>query len=186
MKTNYILAIVSLVIGLGAVFTNHADRNNLYPVWKYRTDRINKEKIRLVSANYLADLIYRKEQGITILDTRSSDEYEEYHIPTSIPYNEQNLLSVLKSSDKVILYGDKNYSYLSEIPGNLAGKIYNLSGGADEWFSMVLFPDFSKIHVRNRQALEKIINRSRYFGGTPQNINLLNISTRSSRFREGC
>src|SRR4030042_4474807 len=133
MKTNYILAIVSLVIGLGAVFTNHADRNNLYPVWKYKTDRINKEKIRLVSANYLADLIYRKEQGITILDTRSSDEYEEYHIPTSIPYNEQNLLSVLKSSDKVILYGDKNYNYLSEIPESLSGQVYNLSGGTDDW-----------------------------------------------------
>jgi len=186
MKTNYILAIASFIIGISAVFTNHTDRNNLYPIWKYRTDRINKEKIRLISANYLSDLIYRKEQGITILDTRSSAEYEEYHIPTSVPYNEQNLLSVLKSSDKVIFYGDKNYDYLSEIPANLSGKIYNLSGGADEWFSMVLFPDFSKIHVRNRQTLEKIINRSRYFGGTPQNINLLNISTRSSRFREGC
>jgi rhodanese-related sulfurtransferase len=186
MKTNYILAIASFIIGISAVFTNHADKNNLYPVWKYRTDRINKEKIRLISANYLSDLIYRKEQGISILDTRSSADYEEYHIPTSIPYNEQNLLSVLKSSDKVILYGDKNYNYLSEIPANLSGKIYNLSGGVDKWYSMVLFPDFSKIHVRNKQTLEKIINRSGYFGGTPQNINLLNISTRSSRFREGC
>jgi hypothetical protein len=186
MKTNYILAITTFIIGISAVFTNHADRNNIYPAWKYRTDRIDKEKIRLISANYLSDLIYRKQQGITILDTRSSPEYEEYHIPTSVPYNEQDLLSVLKSSEKVILYGDGNYSYLSEIPANLSGKIYNLSGGADEWFSMVLFPDFSKIHVRNRQTLEKIIDRSRYFGGTPQNANLLNISTRSSRFREGC
>jgi rhodanese-related sulfurtransferase len=186
MKTNNILAIASFIIGIAAVFTNHADRNNLYPVWKYRTDRINKEKIRLISANYLSDLIYRKEQGITILDIRSGAEYEEYHIPASIPYNEQDLLSVLKSSDKVILYGDKNYNYLSEIAANLSGKIYNLSGGADEWFNLVLFPDFSKIHVRNRLTLEKIINRSRYFGGTPQNIDLLNISTRSSRFREGC
>ena len=186
MKTNFILAIASLIIGLGAVFTNHANRNNLYPEWKYRTDRIDQEKIRFISANYLADLIYRKEQGITILDTRCSAEYEEYHIPTSVPYNEQHLLSVLNSSDKVVLYGDKNYNYLSEIPANLSGKIYNLSGGTDEWFNMVLFPDFSKIKVRNNQALEKIINRSRYFGGTPQNIDLLKISTRSNRFREGC
>src|SRR4030042_4485293 len=125
MKTNYILAIVSLVIALGAVVTNHADRNNLYPVWKYKTDRIDREKVRLISANWLADLVYRKEQGITILDTRSIAEYEEYHIPTSVLYNEQNLLSVLKSSEKVILYGDKNYNYLSEIPANLSGKIYN-------------------------------------------------------------
>jgi hypothetical protein len=186
MKTNYILVIVSFIIGISAVFTNHADKNNLYPTWKYTTNRINKEKIKLISAYYLADLVYRKEPGITIMDTRSSDEYEEYHIPTSVPYNEQNLLSMLKSSDKVILYGDKNYNYLSQLPVNLSGKIYNLSGGVDEWFSMVLFPDFRKIKVRNKQALEKIIDRSRYFGGTPQNTDLLNISKRSSRFREGC
>jgi rhodanese-related sulfurtransferase len=186
MKTNYILAIASLIIGLGAVFTNYADRNNLYPIWKYRTDSFDKEKIRLISANWLAELVYRKEQGITILDTRSIAEYEEYHIPTSIPYNEKDLASLLKSSDKIILYGDINYNYLSEVPANLSGKIYNLNGGVDEWFSMVLFPDFRKIKVRNKQALEKIIDRSRYFGGTPQNTDLLNISTRSNRFREGC
>jgi len=186
MKTNNILAILAFIIGISAVFTNYADRNNLYSVWTYRTDRIDNETIRLISANCLADLVYLKEQGITILDTRSIAEYEEYHIPTSIPYNEQDLVSLLKSSEKVILYSDKNYNYLSEVPANLSGKIYNLNGGIDEWFSMVLFPDFSKIHVRNRQTLEKIVNRSRYFGGTPQNINLLNISSRSGRFREGC
>src|SRR4030042_3615079 len=51
-----ILAFASFVIGISAVFTNHANRNNLYPVWKYKTDRINKEKIRLVSANYLSEI----------------------------------------------------------------------------------------------------------------------------------
>jgi hypothetical protein len=186
MKTNYILVIASLIISLGAVFTNHAGRNNLYPAWKYKTDRINKEKVRLISANHLADIVYQKEQGITILDARSIAEYKEYHIPNSIPYIDKDLESVLKSSDKVILYGDKNYSYLSEIPRKLSGKIYYLSGGVDEWFNMVLFPDFRKIKVRNKLALEKIINRSKYFGGAPLNTDLLNISTRSGRFREGC
>jgi rhodanese-related sulfurtransferase len=186
MKTNNILALIALVIGIPAVFTNHAARNNLYPIWKYYSYRIEKEKIRFISANYLADLIYRKKYGIIILDTRSKAAYEEYHIPTSIPYNEQDLLSALKSSDKVVLYGDKNYKYQSEIPANLPAKIFNLDGGIDEWFNMVLFPDFSKIKVRNQQNLERIINRSRYFGGTPQNTDRLNITTRSKHFREGC
>ena len=186
MKINNILAALAFITGISAIFTHHADRNNLYPTWKYKTDRIEKEKIRLISVDNLADLVYQKEQGMTILDVRTDVEYEQYHIPTAILYNEQDLLSALNSSDKVILYGKKDYPYLSEIPNKFSGKIYNLNGGIEEWFSIVLFPDFSSVQVRNRQLLEKIINRSRYFGGKPQNIDSLNISARSSRFREGC
>lgn len=186
MKTNNILAILAFITGISAIFTDHAERNNLYPSWKYKTHRIEKGRIRLISADHLADLVYHKERGITILDARSNMDYTEYHIPTAILYNEQDLLSALNSSEKVILYGKEDYSYLSEIPESFSGKIYNLNGGIKDWFSIVLFPDFRNIQVRNRQTLEKIINRSRYFGGKPQNIDLLNISVRSSRFREGC
>lgn len=186
MRINYILAILALISGIIALFTNYSEKNNLYPSWKYRTEKISNNKIRLISANHLADLVANKERGITIIDTRTKAEYEEYHIPGAIPYSEQDLLSASKSSKKVILYGDKNYNYLSEVPANMKGKIHYLRGGIDEWINTVLFPDFSKFKVRNKQTLEKIIDRSRYFGGTPQNTDLLNIITRSSHFREGC
>jgi hypothetical protein len=51
---------------------------------------------------------------------------------------------------------------------------------------MILFPDFSKMQVRNKQKLETIVERSRYFGGAALNSDILNISKKSSRFREGC
>ena len=186
MRINYILAILALISGIIALFTDYSEKNNLYPSWKYRTEKISNNNIRLISANHLADLVSAKERGITIIDARTKAEYEEYHIPGAIPYSEQDLLSYSKLSKKVILYGDDEYSYLSRIPADLRKKIYNLNGGIDGWFSMILFPDFSKMQVRNKQVLEKIIERSRYFGGTSQNTNLLNTSTRSSRFREGC
>ena len=186
MRINYILAILALISGITALFTNYSEKNNLYPSWKYRTEKISNNKIRLISANHLADLVANKERGMTIIDARTKPEYDEYHIPGAIPYSEQDLLSASKSSEKVILYGDDKYSYLSAIPADLRKKTYNLNGGINEWLSMILFPDFSKMQVRNKQILEKVIEQSRYFGGTPQNAELLNISTRTSHFREGC
>jgi hypothetical protein len=110
MRINYILAILAFIAGITAVFTNFTEKNNLYPSWKYRTERIDNNKIRLISANYLADLVEQKVQGITLMDTRTSAEYEKYHIPGAVPYSEQDLLSASGSSMKVILYGDEKYS----------------------------------------------------------------------------
>jgi hypothetical protein len=61
-----------------------------------------------------------------------------------------------------------------------------LSGGIKAWYDLVLFPDFQQFQVRNRQQLEEIIAKSRYFGGTPQNIQRLNLTERADRYREGC
>ena len=38
----------------------------------------------------------------------------------------------------------------------------------------------------DKEKLEQIINRSKYFGGTPRNTQLLNITMRESSYREGC
>jgi hypothetical protein len=56
----------------------------------------------------------------------------------------------------------------------------------EAWYSQVLFPDFSQLRVRNRELLEHILRRSRFFGGTPQNTQVLNIEVRETRYREGC
>jgi hypothetical protein len=50
----------------------------------------------------------------------------------------------------------------------------------------VLFPDFLNYHVRNRDHLDHILRRSRFFGGEPQNTQVLNIEARENRYREGC
>ena len=68
----------------------------------------------------------------------------------------------------------------------LPGKVYVLKGGIDAWYSLVLFPDFIEYQVRNNEKLEQIISRSMYFGGSPRNTQLLNITVRESRYREGC
>ena len=83
MKINSILALLAILGGISAAFTNHSARNHLYPSWKYDKERIQGKKIRYISANYLADLLYQKEKGITILDIRNEKAFREYHIPSA-------------------------------------------------------------------------------------------------------
>lgn len=186
IKINYVLALLALIVGISAAFTNHSEKNHLYPEWKYKTSPIENGKVRYISANHLADLVYNREQKVTILDLRSEAEYMEYHIPGAIHLTEPNMLSDPGASGKLVFYGKDAREKVTVFLPDTRMKMYILYGGLEEWYRIVLFPDFVNMQVRNRQTLESIINRSRYFGGQPKNIQELNITLRSSQFREGC
>lgn len=186
MKINSILALLAIVGGISAAFTNHSARNNLYPSWKYDKERIQGKKIRYISATHLADLLYQKEQGIIILDLRNEKAYDEYHIPSAVPYEQGNKYPDKDLSGATIIYGIAGDDQLNEISKDLPGKVYVLKGGIDEWYSLVLFPDFIEYQVRNNENLKQIVGRSMYFGGSPRNTQLLNITVRESHYREGC
>lgn len=184
MKINYILASLALVTGITASFTNHSSRNNLYPAWKFEKGKIDGNRIRYVSASHLADLLYQKEQGLRILDARSVEDYEKYHISSAQVFN--NGQSSGAKDDLIVLYGSGGNVEIPGIAKQLPGRVYVLKGGIEEWYRLVLFPDFSELQIRNRQTLERILDRSLYFGGSPRNSQLLNITERTNRFREGC
>jgi len=186
MKINSILALLAIIGGISAAFTNHSARNNLYPSWKYDKERIQGKKIRYISANYLADLLFQKEQGITILDIRKKEAYGEYHIPSAMQYNPGDLNRGQVPSGTTIIYGYSNDDQLNKISIDIPGEVYVLKGGIGAWYSVVLFPDFFEYQVRNNEKLQQIISRSVYFGGSPRNTQLLNIKVRESRYREGC
>ncbi len=186
MKINHILASLAILGGISAAFTNYSERNHLYPTWKYEKDRIQGEKVHFISATYLADLLYQKESGITILDMRDEEAFEEYHIPLAKLPGEGDEISEGDSGSLTIIYGVEDDPKLYQISEALPRKVYVLKGGIESWYKLVLFPDFNEVQIRNKDKLEHIINRSRYFGGSPRNTQLLNIQVRESRYREGC
>jgi hypothetical protein len=186
MKTNHILAILAIVGGMTAAFTKHAERNSLYPDWKFSTERIDGKKTRIISASHLADLIYKKDPIIIIYDTREWNAYEHYHIPQALQYDASLGSKATARSIITVLYGDQEDGDLFDLAGELPGRVYILKGGMDAWNSLVLFPDFMSFSVRNGDQLEHILRRSGFFGGLPQNSQLLNIEIRESRYREGC
>lgn len=186
MKTNHLLALLAIVGGVAAAFTKYSERNHMYPDWKYEKERIEGNSIRYISPQQLADLIYSKEPNLLIFDAREMEAYEKYHIPHSMQYKEGMFSEAGIGAGPVVFVGENGNTYLYELAGELPGRVYLLKGGMEAWNSIVLFPDFVKYHVRNNDQLEHIIRRSGFFGGKPQNTQLLNINVRESRYREGC
>jgi rhodanese-related sulfurtransferase len=184
MKTNQILALLAILGGFTAAFTSFSVKNDLYPTWKYESERVKGGKISYISAPHLADILYRKDQ-IVLLDLRAEDVYRTYHIPTALPFDKLDRNGDTKKISYVV-YGREQDVEGQELPEGLSGRIYVLKGGLEAWQTQVLFPDFAKYKVRNREALEHIIRRSKYFGGSPGNTQLLNIEQRQSSYREGC
>jgi rhodanese-related sulfurtransferase len=186
MRTNHILAILAIVGGITAAFTNHSASNNLYPDWTYQKERIDGKRVRFISSQQLADLLYNKEENMVIFDARDWEAYQTYHIPQALQYDAGLGSKAGIRSGTIVLYGDEQTPGLNSLARDLPGKVYVLKGGMEAWYSLVLFPDFIKYHVRNSGQLDHILRRSLFFGGKPQNTQLLNLNIRESRYREGC
>jgi hypothetical protein len=186
MKTNHILAILAIVGGTTAAFTKYSVNNDLYPDWKYQKERIEGKSVRFISPQHLADLIYSKDENILLFDTREWKAYGEYHIPNAVQYEEGIISKADFKSGTIVLYGDEEINGLYGLAREIPGRVYVLKGGMQAWYSLVLFPDFMKYHVRNGDQLDHILRRSRFFGGKPQNTQLLNINMRKNQYREGC
>jgi rhodanese-related sulfurtransferase len=185
MKINYILALLAIVGGLSAAFTSHTARNHLYPTWSTEKERVEGEKVHYISAHHLADLLYEK-QAVTLMDARNEDAYESYHIPTAVRLPEDQSLEKGRKGGISVLYGQEEDPELYRLARELPGRVFVLKGGMEAWYSMVLFPDLVAYRVRNSDQLMHIIRRSGFFGGEPQNTQLLNINLREDRYREGC
>ena len=185
MKTNQILALIAIAASLFAAFTSHSVKNNLFPTWEFESERVEGKKVDYISANHLANLLYKKEQGIVVLDLRSESEFTTYHIPSAMRY-EKGDKGPEQEKATFIVYGLESDAEVKALTQTLPGKVYVLEGGMESWNSLVLFPDFNYFRVRNSDALEQIIRKCRYFGGTPGNTQFLNIDVRQTHFREGC
>ncbi|MDF1575213.1 MAG: rhodanese-like domain-containing protein [Bacteroidales bacterium] len=186
MKINHLLAILAILAGISAAFTYHAGKNGLYPDWKFHKERLEGKRLGFISAHHLADLLYSKEDGIKLLDTRAKKDYEHYHIPRALWFDPGKGREKGQGAGIIIVYGEDEENGPYELARELPGKVYVLKGGMDAWHSLVLFPDFQTFHVRNSDLLEHVLRRSGFFGGKAQNTQLLNIEVRESRYREGC
>lgn len=185
MKTNYILALIAVLGGLTAAFTSHSVKNDLYPTWLTDSERIKGGKVDYISATHLADLLYQKNQVVVVLDVRAEEDYVKYHIPSASLYEKDMPEQDLKKLVYVV-YGLESEKEVLELKDEFPAKVYVLKGGLEAWRSLVLFPDFAQYKVRNREALEHIIRRSKYYGGSPGNTQVLNIEVRQNNYREGC
>jgi len=186
MKTNIFLASSAFVLGLMALFANYSEKTHLYPTWEFRKEKKENKKIKLISAIKLSEWIMQKKQGLVIIDMRKKEDYLKYHLPTAQLYNDSSFLPELGTGKNIVLYSAQNYIYLNKFQNELLDNVYHLEGGTESWYDKILFPDFNKFKVRNKELMNKIISTSRYFGGHPLNIDELEITNKNKWFREGC
>lgn len=185
MKTNHIFALLALLAGLFAAFTSHTERNHMYPTWKFEKSRMEGVKVHFISPHHLADLLYQKHE-LFLLDARNWSDYTDYHIPTALHYDGDQMLVDKKNTGSTILYGSGENEDLYALARDLPGKVYVLKGGMEAWYSLVLFPDMLEYKVRNSDQLMQLLRRCAFFGGQAQNTQVLNLNVRESRYREGC
>ena len=123
-----------------------------------------------VEAVALANWIIQGRDDFTLVDLRSTKDFDEYHIPSAQNLPMASLTSsVLAHNQKIVLCGEDGTQtakawYLLQAEGYK--DVYIVNGGMKAWHDQVLFP--TKTPATDAQVFDKLAQVARYFGGTPQ------------------
>ncbi|MEZ5069625.1 MAG: hypothetical protein R2751_01315 [Bacteroidales bacterium] len=192
MKTKITLALVAILLGASAAFTDYGKHNGSYPEWKTRSERADGSRQKVVSAPFLARMLFDREPGLVLLDLRSEKAFASYHIPGSWQPADVRESGLVEGADLLVLIGDSTLNQrklageMSVIPDGFDGRILVLEDGMTAWTDEVLFPDMLQWKVRSGQRLNEIHVLSHYFGGSPRNSQWMQVRQADSPFREGC
>jgi rhodanese-related sulfurtransferase len=126
-----------------------------------------------VDAIELAGWIRQRKPGLRVIDLRSSEEFEEYHIPRAEPMTIQALAAMpLRSSETVVLYsGGGAHAAQGWVFLRSRGfeNVYFLRGGLAEWIDQVMNPTLPKnASPQDVARFARTAELSRYFGGLPR------------------
>lgn len=153
---------------------------------KLKTD----ENINFVDAAQLANWIMEKRDDFVLVDMRSQNEFDEYHIPFALIVPEGRFIEEKQVESKKIVYyaGDQieQVELGSSMKVRVGENVFFLDGGLTSWMKEVIFPDLSFYTNEDSAQVEKIIKMSRYFGGRPKYIGVFKKRTSRKYLREGC
>jgi rhodanese-related sulfurtransferase len=149
VTTHRILAIAAATAGLLAAFASSPASRREEPV----------------AAMQLAEWIRARKPGLRIIDVRSSEEFEAYHVPGSKQRSRESLASMaVRPNDTVVLISDDG----ANVPHVSDGNVYVLRGGIRAWTADVLNPTLPhNASPEAAAAFKKASEMSRYFGGAP-------------------
>lgn len=112
-----------------------------------------------VTAIELAEWIKERRSDLRVVDVRTREEFETFHIPTAERIAIDSLaVSTLRPRDIIVLYSEggahaaQAWVFLRALGYD---KVYFLRGGVYDWLDQIVNP-------------EKASDMSRYFGGVPR------------------
>lgn len=163
----------AVIFGFFALIAGSPYNQNIASVNTKELSLIVEKELDHVNVETIADWIIKHKVDYRLIDIRSEKEFIEYHIP----YAQNISLSQLHHSDllrneKIVLYSEGGIHSAQAwflLKAMDYKNVYMLRGGLEEWKDKILFPSISSLDDSTKPELSaKIIEVSKYFGGTPQ------------------
>jgi len=185
-----ILGIIALLLGGVAALSGDPVRNGRMDAGLAYPNAIQGRQIAYLEPAQLAESLMARRRDMTVWDLRTETDFAGYHIPSAQHVSLSDLTSTKIPNDKtIILYAGEDQRVV-EIWADIAEQgfenVFVLQGGLGRWFDEILFPDLTVARGRDKDSLDKIKKRSRYFGGTPKQNDIGRTSKRRRYLREGC
>lgn len=181
---------VALVLAVGAIAAGDPRPDPLSPGEPMQVQRVADSRIRYLDPLELAEWLFAKSDDFALLDLRSQEEYERYHIPHAELFSVHGGdANALPSKPKLVAYLDGRSSSADAeafLSGSPIAEVYLLWGGVEGWAKRVLFPDLTRTRSLSAEDVKRIGRLSRYFGGTPRLLEKHTGRTPGVYLREGC
>jgi hypothetical protein len=173
MGRNTKAGLLACLLGLIAAFAGNPYKGTRVTIDATDLAAIVQREVDHVAPADLADWIVRGKSDYRLIDLRSKDEYDQYHIPGAecVPLAALPK-SGLERNEKIILYSEGGIHsaqawFLLKAMGYKS--VYMLRGGLDDWKDLVLFPSMSQNPNPEQLAtFTKMKEVSKFFGGTPR------------------
>ena len=166
------LASAALVLGLLAPLAGSPYKANHAAIDVPALARTVAREEDHVTALELAEWIKERRPGLRLLDVRSSEEYERYHLPTAVRLALDSLATTpFHVDDTLVLYSEGGaHAAQAWVLLRALGyrNVYFLRGGLYEWLEQVMNPTLADTTAAARDAFARAATLSRYFGGVPR------------------
>ena len=173
LNLNRKLALIAVALGFIGLFAGSPYKGHNVSLNTQELSMIVEKTTDHIKVQDLADWIMKGRTDYRLIDLRTENEYNEYHIPGSENVQITELENYgLKRNEKIVLYSEGG---IHSAQGWMLLKamdykgVYMLFGGLEEWNSEVLFPSLSENATdEEKKSFEKNAEISRFFGGAPQ------------------
>lgn len=138
-----------------------------------------------VAAVDLAGWLRERREKLRVLDARSADAFDAGHLPGARRLADS---AASDADDTVVVYADRDVDagVADALRRQSTARVLRLHGGLRAWNDEVLFPVLrGDASAGQRQRFEARAALSRYFGGTPRQLDPGEAAGRT-RSRRGC
>ncbi|MEP6491074.1 MAG: rhodanese-like domain-containing protein [bacterium] len=167
------LGVVAAVLALAAAFAGSPYAAQHGQIDVAQLARAVAHEDDHVSAIELAGWIRSRRSDLRVIDVRSQDDYDAYHVPTAEHVSLDSLATTaFRPGETIVLYSEggahaaQGWVFLRALGYD---KVFFLRGGLYDWLDQVMSPSLpANAPIKDSAAFRPIAELSRYFGGVPR------------------